>query len=129
MAFVHKQHKILGEVIHKGQGRGPHRPAGDDPAVVLNAAAIPQLAHHLQVVGSPLVNTLRLHQLPLLHEPLFPLLQLLLNFHNRPLHFFFGGDIVAGRPNGNVGNPADNRAGNTVDFADPVYFIPEELHP
>ena len=129
VALIHEQHKVVGEVVHQRQRRGPHGPAGNDPAVVLDAVAVPQLPHHLDVVHGPLADALGLHQLAVFYEPLLPVRHLLLELHDGAVHFLFGGDIVAGGPDGDIGQPTGDGAGNGVDLADAVDLIAEKFHP
>ena len=68
VALVHKQQEVLGEVVQQRHGRGAHRAARDDPGIVLDAGAVAQLLHHLDVVEGPLADALGLQQLVVLLE-------------------------------------------------------------
>ena len=129
VALVDEQHKVLGEVVQQSVGRRTHRPALDHPGVVLDARAVAQLLHHLHVVHGALLDALGLHQLVLAVEVGHPLLQLLVDLLDGGVHLLLGGDVVGGRPDGNVVQPPDGRAGDHVDLAEPVNLVAEELHP
>ena len=129
VALIHKEDKVLGEVIHKGQGRGAHWPVGDNPGVVLDAGAVSQLPHHLHVIGGPLADALGLHQLAVLNKPGLPLIQLLLDLHQSPVHLVLGGDVVAGGVDHHMADDLGGQAGDGVDVADAVDLVAEELHP
>ena len=129
MALIHKEDKVVGEIVHQGQRRGAHRPAGDHPAVVLDAGAVAQFPHHLHIVGGALADALGLDQFALLRKPGLPLIQFLLDLPDGPVHLLLAGDIVAGGPDGNGVQPAGHGAGDRVDFTEPVDLVSEELHP
>ena len=129
VALVDEQKKILGEVVQQGHGRGPGGPAGDDPAVILNAGAVAQLPHHLNVVQGALGDALGLQQLVVGLEEGHPFLHLPVDLLDGGGHFFLGGHIVGGRVDGHMVHHPGGGAGDHVDLADPVDLVPEELHP
>jgi hypothetical protein len=57
---------FLGEIIQQGRGRLPRGPAGEVPGVVLDAVAVAQFLHHLQVEQGALLQALGLDELALL---------------------------------------------------------------
>ncbi len=128
VALVDEHEKIVGEITHQGHGRRTRRSAADDPGIVLDAGAEAQLVHHLNVIHGALVDSLGLQQLAVFLERFFPIHHLTGNFPGGTLHFLLGGDIVAGRIDSAVGDYTLCRAGDHVEFADPVYLIPEELN-
>ena len=129
VTLVDEEHEVLGEVVQQGVGGRSGGPALDNPGVVLNARAVPQLLHHLDVVHGALLDALGLHQLVLAVEVGHPLLQLLIDLLDGGVHLLLGSDIVVGRPDGDGGQAADRGTGDHVDLADPVDLVPEELHP
>ena len=129
MALVHKQQKILREIVQQGGGRGAGLPAGDDPGIVFDAGAIAQLPHHLQVIPGALVNALGLDELAMILKPLFPLRQLLFDLRCRPLHLVLGGDVVAGGVDGHMLEHSLGLTGDGVDLGNAVDLVAEELHP
>ena len=129
MALVDKEQEIFWEVVQQGHGRRTHRTPGDDPGIVFDAVAVAQLLHHLDVIQDPLFEPLGLHQLVVLLEPGHPLFHLTVNFLNSGVHLLLGGDIVAGRPDGNVVEPPDGGAGDHVDLGNAVDLVAEKFHP
>ena len=83
MGLVNKQQKILGEIVQQGVRGRAHRPALDDPGVVLNAGAVANLLHHLDVVHGALADPLGLDGLALVLKEFDPFLQLLVDLLDR----------------------------------------------
>ena len=129
MALVHKEDKILREVVQQRGGRGTRLPAGDDPAVILDAGAVAQLPHHLHIVPGALVDALGLNKLAVILEVGLALRQLPLDLLHRPLHLLLGGDVVAGGVDGHVLQHPLGLTGDGVDLRDAVDLVPKELHP
>ena len=127
VALVDEQDKVLGKVVQKGVGRAAHRAALDDPGVIFDARAVAQLLHHLDVIHSALLQPLGLHQLVLPLEEGYPLLQFPIDLLNGGIHLGLGGDIVGGRPDGDVGQAADGGSGDHVDLRNAVDLVPKEL--
>ena len=107
--------------------RRAHRPPLDHPGVVLNAGAVAQLLHHLDVVHGALLDALGLDELALPLKEGHPLLQLPIDLLDSGVHLLLGGDIVGGRPDGDVVQPPDGGAGDHVDLTDAVDLVPEKL--
>ncbi len=128
MGLVDEHEEVLGEVVHQGHGGGAGGAAGDGPGVVLDAGAVAQLLHHLDVVHGALLDALGLHQHVLGLEPGHPLLQLPVDLLDGLVHLFLGGDIVAGGEDGDVLQPPDRDPGDHVDLADAVDLVPKVLH-
>ena len=128
MAFVNKQHKILGKVVQQRMGRRAHRPPFNDPAVIFDSRAVAQLLHHLNIIHGALLKPLRLHQLVFRFKIGDPRFHLPINELNGAIHFFFGGDVVGGGPNGDVIEPPDGGTCHHIDFADAVDLISEKFH-
>ena len=102
MALIDEEDKVFGEIVQQGMGRGPHRPSLDDPGVILDAGAVSQLLHHLDVVEHPLLEALGLHQLLVVLEELESLLQFPVDLPDGGVHLLLRGDIVGGGPDGDV---------------------------
>ena len=129
VALVDEEDEVFGEVVQQGVGGRAHGPPLNDPGIVLDAGAVAKLLHHLHVVHGALLQPLGLHQLALSLEEGHPLLQFLVDLLDSGVHLLLGGDIVGGRPDGDVVQPADGGAGDHVDLADAVDLVPEKLHP
>ena len=127
MALVHKEQKVLGEVVEQRHGRRPLGPRGNDARIVLDARAVAQLAHHLDVVPRPLVDALRLHRLSVVGEELLPHLQLALDLLDGALHLVLRRHIVRRGIDGDVLERARHLTVDGVEFADPVDLVAEEL--
>jgi hypothetical protein len=63
MAFVDDQQRIVGEVIEQCRWRLAGGAAGEMPGVVLDAVAVADLLHHLEIEHGPLMQALRLEHL------------------------------------------------------------------
>lgn len=114
MALVDKEDEVLGEVVQQGVRRRAHRPPLDHPGVVLNAGAVAQLLHHLDVVHGALLDALGLDEFALPLEEGHPLLKLPIDLLDSGVHLLLGGDIVGGRPDGDVVQPPDGEPVTTL---------------
>ena len=83
VALVDDEQEVVGEVVEQGERRLAVVAAVDVHRVVLDAVAVADLAHHLQVVLRAHPQPLRLEQLALGLEPGQPLLQLGLDLDHR----------------------------------------------
>ena len=128
MALVHEEHEVIRKEVQQRHGRGPGGPVGDDAGVVLNAGAVAQLRHHLHVVLRPLADALGFHQLVIICKELDLFLQLPADLPDGLVHFILGGDIVAGRVDGDVVQHPVYSAGDGVKVADAVDLVAKELH-
>ena len=83
MALVDDEQEVVGEVVEQRVRRLAGAAAVDVHRVVLDAVAVADLLHHLEVVLRAHAQALRLEQLALLLEPGQPLLQLGLDADDR----------------------------------------------
>ena len=129
VAFVHKQNKVLREVVQQRHRRAAGGTVRDYAGVVLNAGAVPDLLHHFNVVLGSLPDALGLDQFSVFGE----MLHLLIAFLPDPLdggcHLFLCGDVMACRIDHRVGKRAETRTRERLDQGDPVDLIPEEFNP
>ena len=65
VGLVDEADEIIGEVVEQAVGTVARLAAVEDPRVVLDARAEPELAQHLHVVLGPLAQPVRLEQLAL----------------------------------------------------------------
>ena len=65
VAFVHDHEGVVGQVVEKRGWRCTGGAAGEVPGVILDPVAISDLADHLEIEHRPLMQPLRLQQLPL----------------------------------------------------------------
>ena len=129
VALVDKEDEVIGEIVHQRHRRGAGCAPGDDAGVVLDAGAVPQLAHHLHVVARALLNALRLDELAVLLEVRLALGQLALDLLRGALHLLVRGDVVARGIDGHMVDDPLRRAGDGVNLGDAVDLVAEELHP
>jgi hypothetical protein len=100
------------------------------PRVVLDAAAEAHLAQHLQVVVRAHAETLGLEELALALELGEPLLQLLLDRHDRVLHPVLARDVVRRREDRVIDDVAlHDLARERVEHADPLHLVAPPLDP
>ena len=102
-------------------------PAVDRRRVVLDAVAVADLLHHLEVVLRAHAQPLRLEQLALLLEPGEALLELGLDADDRLPHPLVAGDVVGGREDDELVEHGDLLAGERVDHLDPLDLVAEQL--
>ena len=95
--------------------------------VVLDALAVADLGHHLQVEAGALFQPLRLDQLVLLVEVFQPVLQLDLDRLDRVEHALAGAGIVRARIDGVTLHLADRLAGERIEQRHLLHFAIEQL--
>ena len=84
VALVDDEQEVVGEVVEQRERRLARAATVDVHRVVLDAVAVADLLHHLEVVLRAHAQPLRLEQLALLLEPGQPLLQLGLDADRPP---------------------------------------------
>ena len=127
--LVDDEQVVVGEVVEQRVRRLARLPAVDVHRVVLDAAAEPDLPHHLEVVLGAHAQALRLEQLALLLEPGQALLQLNLDIGDGALHAVFTRGVVGRGEDREVVDLAQVLAGDDVDAADALDVVAEELDP
>ncbi len=127
MRLVDDEQEVLREVVEQRVRRAPRRPAVDVPAVVLDAGAGPDLAHHLEVVGRAHAQPLRLQQVTLPLELGQPVDQLQLDAGDGPLHPLRSRDVVRRREDVQRLVLGDHLAGQRVQRHQPVDRVAEHL--
>ena len=65
VALVHDRQGVVGQIVEQRRRRLARRPAGQVPRVVLDPVAVADLLDHLQVEHRPLMEPVRLENLPL----------------------------------------------------------------
>jgi hypothetical protein len=97
--------------------------------VVLDARAIADLAHHLEVELGALLQPRRLQVAPLVVEPADPLVQLTLDLLDRDEHLLAWCHVVRGRIQVDLGPLGEDLARQLVDLDDPFHLVAEEVDP
>ena len=121
VALVDHQQVVVGEVVEQGERRLAVVAAVDVHRVVLDAVAVADLGHHLEVVLRAHAQPLRLEQLVVLLEPLEPLLQFVLDASPWPSSSARRtGDVVGGREHVRPIHHAELLAGERIDGGDAV---------
>ena len=121
--------KSSGKKSMQRVGRLARAAAVDGRRVVLDAVAVPDLLHHLEVVLGAHPQALGLEQLALLLELGQPLLELGLDADDGLGHPLLAGHVVGGRVDGQVLVLAHLLAGERVDHRDGLDLVAEELDP
>ena len=127
--LVEDEQEVLGEVVDEAVGGRAGGAAVDVAAVVLDAVAEADLAHHLEVVGRAHAQALGLEELALLLEERQLVLQLELDAADRPLHALGSGDVVRGREDVHLLLLVDDLARHRVQGVDALDLVTEELDP
>ena len=120
--------KSFGKKLEQRARRLAGAAAVDGRRVVLDAVAVAELLHHLEVVLGAHPEALGLEQLALLLEVGEPLLELLLDAADGGLHPLLAGDVVRGREERRrLLLLAHRLAGERVDHQDPLDLVAEQL--
>ena len=128
MALVDDGEEVVREVVDQALGRLARGAPGERTRIVLDAVAVAELLHHLDVVLGPLAQALRLEILLRGVEVLQPLRQLVLDAHVRGLHLVLRHhELLGGRDDGRGHGDAhvEVRHGERADGFD---LVPEEVH-
>ncbi len=129
MGLVHKQQKILREIIQQGIRAAALSSAGQHPGIVFDALAEADFGEHLHVVIGAFHDALRLDELVVCLEVSYPLLHLLPNLAQRLLHLIPRNDIMGRRIDCHMGDNILHLSGDGIDFGDAVNLVPEKFHP
>src|ERR671913_1178837 len=125
--LVDDEEEVLGEVVDEAVGRrSPWSPV-DVHGVVLDAGARPDLPHHLDVVGRPHPQALRLEELALPLEQGELLLELLLDADDGTLHPSRPCDVVRRREDVHLVLVPHHLAGHRVEGVERLDLVSEEL--
>ena len=129
MGFVHHQQGVGRKVIKQSRRRLPGPAPGQVAGVVLDAIAVTQLQHHLDVIPGALFQTLSFHQPVVIPQLLQALIQLHLDVLYRIQHRLARGDVVGLRIDRHPGHPAQNLAGERIEIAEVLHLIIEQFDP
>ena len=126
--FINNHQKILWKIIHQRIRCRPRFSAGQHARIVLNTAAKADFFHHFHIIARALLDALGFDKFLIFLEPCHALFHFFADFLYRCLHFVFRRDIVRCRINRRVLYLTHTFAGQRIDFADSLNFIPEKFH-
>ena len=129
MALVHDQQEVGREVVDQGPRPAALLAPGQVAAVVLDAGAVADLAHHLEVEVGALLEARRLQVTPLAGEPGDPLLHLGLDLRDRRQQLVPRRDVVGGGVEVHLAPLGEHLAGERVDLDDLLHLVAEHVHP
>ena len=126
VALVHDQEGVVGQVVEQRRRRFAGRAPGQVPRVVLDAVAVADLAHHLEVEHRALVQPLRLEQLAFRLELPAALRELGLDRLDRQARAVARGHEVRLREHRHLVDAPEHLAGERVEPGELVHFVAEE---
>ena len=129
VGLVDDHQGLPGQVIQEGRGGLPRGPAREVPGIVLDAVAVAQLLHHLQVEAGALLQALGLQEFALLPEPVQPLVQLRLDGGHGLAAHQVRGDVVGGGVDHHPFELPQRLAPQGVDLPDGLHRVAPKLHP
>ena len=129
VTLVDHEEAVVGEVIEQRVGRVAGRATVQVSRVVLDPGAEAHLGEQLEVVLRPLLQPLRLEELPLVAQLVQTPLTLGADGHHGPLHHLVGRDVVAGGIDRDPLELSHHLAAQRVDLAERLDRVAEELHP
>ena len=129
MALVDDEQPVRREVVEQGPRPAAGLAPGEVPGVVLDAGAVAELAHHLEVEDGALAEPGGLEDPALGLHLGGPLLHLGLDVDERLLELVAGRHEVGRRVDVEVVALGDQLAGQRVDLGDPLDLVAEELDP
>ena len=129
MALIHKQQKIVREIIQQGGGHTARFSAGEHCRIVLDTLAHAHLVEHFNVVIGALSDALGFDELALCGELLHLRVTLGTNLFQRCRLLLGADDVVAGREDGHMLDHILLGTGKRIELGDAVDLVPEKLHP
>ena len=129
MRLVDHAEPVVREVVEQRVRRLTRCAAVDVARVVLDPGAEPDLAEHLEVVGRAHPQALGLQELALALEQREPVVELLLDRDDGPLHPLVRGDVVRRGEHRDLGEVSEHLAGDRVEPRDPLDRVAPPLDP
>ncbi len=127
MRFVDHQQRVGRQVVEQARRRLARRAAGEVARIVLDALAVADLGHHLDVELGALLQPLRLDQLVRAVQLLQPFLELGLDRFDRVQHGAARGHVMRAGVDGEARNPAQHAAGERVEQRQVLDLAVEQL--
>ena len=127
MALVENHEEVVREVVHQGVRRLSRLPPVQVSRVILDAVAVTELPHHLEVVCGTHAKPLSLQQLVPFFEPLEPFCQFQFDRGRRRLNALVGGDVMGGGVDDHLPQFAYHLARHRVHLQHSFYFVTEIL--
>ena len=129
MRLVDDEQPVRREVVEQRPRPRAGLAPDEMPRVVLDAGAVAELAHHLEVEGRPLAQPRALERSSLGLELADPLLHLGLDVHDRRLQLVGRRHVVGRRVDVDLLPLGEQLAGQRVQLGDPLDLVAEELDP
>ena len=129
MRLVDDQQPVRREVVEQRPRPRPRLAARQVPRVVLDAGAVAELAHHLEVERRPLAEPGAFERATLGLETADALLHLGLDVDDRFLELVLRRDVVGRRVDVGLRPLGEQLAGQRVELGDPLDVVAEELDP
>ena len=127
MALVDDQHGVVRQVIVQGRRRLAGTAAGEVAGVVLDAGAVADLQHHLQVEDGALLQALGLHQLVVLPQQVEAVLELHLDLLDGAEDGLPRGRVVGLGKDGVARDLAQHLAGEGIEQGEGLDLVVEQL--
>ncbi len=129
VALVDDQQCVVGKVVEQARRRLPRQPPRQVAAVVLDAVAVAELRHHLEVVERALLEPLGLDQLAGPAQLLEPQAQVLADLVHGPQHHLPRGHVVGLREDGQARDLAQRLTRQRVEPHQRLDLVVEERDP
>ena len=129
MAFIDEDQVVVRKIVEQRMGWFARLPAIQVARVILDARTKAHFAQEREIVQGALLQALAFEEFVFLLQLFEPLCQLLLDGLCGALQPTGGGDIVAGRINGDFIQPTQHLAPERVDLGNRINRIAKELDP
>jgi hypothetical protein len=129
MALVDDEQRVRGQIIEQARRRLTGRAARQVAGIILDAGAVADLVHHLEVEQGPLLQALRLDQLVRRVQLEQPCTELFADLVDGGVYALFRGHVMRGRIDRQPRHPPQHLAGQRVEEAQILHGIVEQLDP
>ncbi len=127
VALVDDQQRVVRQVVEQGRRRLARRASREMARVVLDALAVAELLHHLDVEAGALLEALGLQELVVRAQKLQALGELHLDRLDGALERFARGHVVAARIDGEARDAREHFPGERIEVRQRFDLVVEEL--